>query len=413
MSEHNQNGAALFLVMIVIILITAIATAALLTSKTDFAIAQNERRSVQAFYIAEAGLVYGCEILDNAAGNGFNDELAGADGTPGTSDDGLLIDKQPFGNGYFTVVVMDNEGAVTEDGDPFNDADGMVTIESTGERPLTKRILRMDVKSGQDSIPLALFGRKHFDMNGSIHIDSYDSDVEPYGHFPMRYSGDVRSNEWIDMVGVVKIYGSTYSGGIVTMTPNCFVYGEVLEHQDTINFDIDYHPCDSLCNSDLIGSPYYDASTQTFNIGGSDAISLNGTEYCFKSFTIGGRATVTFTQPKVKIYMEGNFTMNGNRCLINVKDDKPDNLRIYSKPPDWETGGRADVTLNGRSEFYGVVYCPYGDLTLNGGKCEYFGAFMCDEVTLNGNPRIHYDEALHGVLHAAGGITIFGWREKR
>lgn len=91
----DERGFVLILVLMLLVAITAIGTAALMTSNTDMLIARNEKDSKNAFYLAETGIEETVGRMDlsnsNARFIGENQvqrtNRLGADGLPNTADD--------------------------------------------------------------------------------------------------------------------------------------------------------------------------------------------------------------------------------------------------------------------------------------------------------------------------------------
>jgi hypothetical protein len=64
------------------------------------------------------------------------------------------------------------------------------------------------------------------------------------------------------------------------------------------------------------------------------------------------------------------------------------------------------VELRSNSEFYGILYCPEGTIDVRS-NFEIFGSVAAEQVIVNSNSRIHFDEALRA-LSAGPEIFRFG-----
>jgi hypothetical protein len=141
MKRQNLKSILIFrshkgsILLAVLILYTFFALALFLTTNVillDQMGAEYAVRSMMAFYIAEAGLVFGTAyIQDTLAEPG--PLLPGPDGiggAPHQEDDGLLPfgANVPYDRGRFTVRIRDNEEA---DGDPYTDSDTVFILSST------------------------------------------------------------------------------------------------------------------------------------------------------------------------------------------------------------------------------------------------------------------------------------------
>lgn len=101
----------------------------------------------QTFQLAEAGVDDALRVLQTSSLS-WNEELVGADGIPGTADDGIL----PFGltvplaPGSYTVKISDNddEPAPTPN-DPAVDVDGVIRIDSVGTTPWHQRAVAVSL----------------------------------------------------------------------------------------------------------------------------------------------------------------------------------------------------------------------------------------------------------------------------
>jgi hypothetical protein len=90
----NEDGAVLIVAMLLIAILSLIGISASRNVVTDTAIASNHLASIQSFYVAEAGVERAkneCAQRYLTGGwSNFDQILRGADGTGGTSDDGIL-----------------------------------------------------------------------------------------------------------------------------------------------------------------------------------------------------------------------------------------------------------------------------------------------------------------------------------
>jgi Tfp pilus assembly protein PilX len=131
----NEDGTILIVAMLLIAILSLIGISAGKNVITDTAIASNYLASIQSFYVAEAGAERGkneCAARYLAGGwSNFNQILRGADGTAGTSDDGILTfgNSVNFHGGTHAVKVVNDYG---DTGGASSDTNNTVTIVSTG-----------------------------------------------------------------------------------------------------------------------------------------------------------------------------------------------------------------------------------------------------------------------------------------
>ena len=92
----------------IMVLLTVLGTAAIMTSTTDVKISENFKKSSNAFYAAEAGIEAGMNYLGTYydSANGWNDELTTS------STNGYILDGVSIGtNTYYRFSVADDETA--------------------------------------------------------------------------------------------------------------------------------------------------------------------------------------------------------------------------------------------------------------------------------------------------------------
>lgn len=119
----DESGIALITALLIMVLITVLGTAAIMTSTTDVKIGENFKKSLDAFYIAEAGLEVGLDYLDNnfnaATGwstlvnTGENDITS----TPGNDITTRVTGNPNVGNGSFILFTRDDADTSTNSDD--------------------------------------------------------------------------------------------------------------------------------------------------------------------------------------------------------------------------------------------------------------------------------------------------------
>jgi Tfp pilus assembly protein PilX len=138
----------------------------------------------------------------------------------------------------------------------------------------------------------------------------------------------------------------------------------------------------------------YDAVHRVLSLSGNSSLTLGGGLYNFCNVSISGNATITVgTTVKTAVYIDspddpnsgcqagtGHLTVSGNAEWNNKAND-PTALQLYVYG---QNNGSNVVTLNGNTNFDGIVYAPQSAVNLNG-NIAYFGAISGNHVTLNGN----------------------------
>src|SRR5437762_2601834 len=90
----------------------------------------------------------------------------------------------------------------------------------------------------------------------------------------------------------------------------------------------------------------------------------------------------------VTLYVTGGVSVAGT-AKVYIADPDPEHFAIY-------VAGTGPVDLeNGTPGLYGVVYAPTSSVLI-GGSAQFSGAFVGQDVSLDGSATVHYDQALRG-----------------
>lgn len=126
-------------------------------------------------------------------------------------------------------------------------------------------------------------------------------------------------------------------------------------------------------------------------IAGNATRVLSEGTYWFTSISITGNGLLK-TTGAVKIYVTGNVDVGGNG--IATANNLPPNLLIYGTvDPGDPSQKTTEVKIHGNGDFYGAVYAPSAALDVYGNGAVY-GALTGNTAKLNGNGGFHYDESL-------------------
>lgn len=137
--DKNQRGAALVISIFAILLVTIIGFALISTGILSQNISTNAREQTEAYYISEAGLTHGLNLLKNASPTEFTAILQAGDGTANTGDE---LSTRPssltpipsagitIGKGHYVVYVSDDPADT--DGNPNADSNQRLVITSIG-----------------------------------------------------------------------------------------------------------------------------------------------------------------------------------------------------------------------------------------------------------------------------------------
>ena len=239
----------------------------------------------------------------------------------------------------------------------------------------------------------AFVGIEWVDVQGNPGSDSFDSVDGAYNANQANFRGSVCSD------GDVTITGDTYlkgdaragAGGEVTLNGGITVTGNIGNRVKPLNMP----PVDAsgaAAQNDNANLPRLRQGNRwvspvdrqgDFVLNSGDVYDMPPGLYYFRNITINGGATLNITG-KTIIYATGNVTRNGG-TWVNNNTQKAENLQLYM------TGGTANFTSD--NGFYGVIYAPNTDVTVNG-SADYFGAAVGRTLKFSGGGRAHYDESL-------------------
>ncbi len=158
-------------------------------------------------------------------------------------------------------------------------------------------------------------------------------------------------------------------------------------------------------NTTLPPGPYGDVSLR-----GQAAVTFSPGTYVFRTLDVSGGASIRVNEGVVQIYVVGDggnktdLSLGGN-SLVN-SSMIPGNVLIF-------VGVDArEVTINGGPQVAAAIRAPLCDVTFNGTAGGFYGAIVGHTIHCNGQPGIHYDEALGagdggGEL---GGLEILSWQ---
>ncbi|MFH1337148.1 MAG: pilus assembly PilX N-terminal domain-containing protein [Candidatus Zixiibacteriota bacterium] len=176
----NQNGSALLITLIIMLMLTLIFAAAVMTSVTDVDIAKNQKEKTFAFYTAEAGLQLAIGVLRQNF-NELNNAVLES-----------LVNINPvIGNGNFGVNVTGTSPYKTLTSSGLN-RDGKTTVQVTVKRKKSSLCIWDNIIfAGTGQAGGAING--NVNMHGSVHIlgeNLVDGDVA----MEMSGSGNIHNN---------------------------------------------------------------------------------------------------------------------------------------------------------------------------------------------------------------------------
>jgi hypothetical protein len=369
----GQRG-SVFLFAIVILTVILILGASLIErAQTTVYRASVENRAVRAFHLAEAGINKSIWELNQP--NGWL-TYAGESGVelPGGFVD-VSITPAPAERGLFTTHV---------------------TLLATGYLPGGGGAMRYPstIRAIAYKDPLyfeyAVFGDQSVTVgNGTVTLtaDSYTSDDGSYGGTNIAANADIATNstaaDAIKILPQGEVHGDV-SVGAGASDPNACV-----DNKGIITGTVDALTSTNALPSVTVPSDAIELGDVYLDL--DQELVLDAGVYHMTDLDIFGNSTV-ICNGKVVIYIDETSDQAtpdvriGGNGIVNTSQI-PANLVVYCCP-DVVT-----VQFSGNAEFYGGLYAPQANITLNAG--DVYGSMVGSSVVLNGsNAHVHYDEAL-------------------
>ena len=154
--------------------------------------------------------------------------------------------------------------------------------------------------------------------------------------------------------------------------------------------------------SSLSGSVYVGATNTVLYVTGSISISGSGgnPRNAPQEIHIGPGASLT-------LYMAGaTTTISGNGVVNDTGHASA--FAYYGLPSN------TSISLKGNGAFFGTIYAPEANFSLNGSgnntTDDFTGASITKTTTMTGNFNFHYDESL-SQLTTLGGFDPVAWQE--
>jgi len=333
-----------------------------------------ENRAVKAFHLAEAGIHKSIWELNQP--NGWL-TYAGESAVelPGGFVD-VSITPAPAQRGVFTTYV---------------------TVLATGYLPgpgggmRYPATIRAITYKEPRYFSYAVFGDDRVIVgNGTVELyaDSYDSDDGSYDPATAAQDADIGTNSTDADAILIRPLGSVAGDvcvGTGAVSPDLCVDNKGVITGDILAMDNPVPlPGITSVPSGLIelGDVWLEADQQ---------ITLNAGAYHMTDLDVFGNAAVV-CNGKVVIFLDQStdggtpdVRIGGNGIVNNSQI--PSSLVLYC------TQDVVNIAIGGNGAFYGGIYAPNADITLNAG--DVFGAVVGRTVTLNGvNSAVHYDTAL-------------------
>jgi hypothetical protein len=392
-TASGRRGAALVIVMLVMAVLLLAGTTFLTISSTESQIALNERASIQAFHLAEAGLQGAIALVDLNAGF--------------VGDSGSI----PMGSGQTVQFTLTSTSSLCPAGSAKEVvATGRVTVPGgqaeAQVRAIIDRISYPFRWAAFSAVPNGLVtdGRieKELWLDDDARVDSYDSTAGVYDAASNRgQAGHVGANGdvWLDDRAAVS--GNVRAGDARNFTSTFSVSGSTLEALSP--------------NSDSPGESFPPVTppvtpTQDFTLGGGNTRIFNPGIYYYTNFTMNNNTTLAVASGgPVTIYVSGNVSVGDN---VAIGGHPPTQLRIITKSDgDWSTPRSFNAGNDLR--FSGMLYGRNTNVSV-GDRAQIYGSVVARLVSIGKNGAVHFDQAaLSQELCHGGKYTVRRgtWRE--
>ena len=385
-SLKSERGGALMIAVAIMLMLSVIAIMAVDRSTTDMALSHNVSGADAAFYVAQAGgkRAFVAVNTDNEWRDGYNNE--------------------PFGNGLYTVVMIDSSSQPA--------LDDTVVIRSEGAvHEIQSWVELWTAPEYYHPFTWGMFAGSGINFDASTCTDSYNSDSGSYFETWLQDGGSIGTNGDITTSKLVTIGGdaSTAIGGSITLGLGSLVTGDTTTAMDSVNLDIipqeefDWAEANSEALSGMSGFDYtFDPVTKSLTTDAGGNIVLQSGVYFFSSITLAQSSEIILApSANVTIYVTGDIVF-GQSSSAN-DGGTPSALQVYSQG--------STLQFDQDNAFYGAFYGPNATIQYDQ-TTEVYGSLVADFIQLDKGACFHYDRDLAKVKHNKTGKMIeIAWRE--
>lgn len=357
----NENGATMLIIMILILVLFAYATALWQNGIVGIKHTSLDEKRMQAYYLARAGVVATAKWIEENP-----DQLS--DILNKTSDPVTL------GNGTFVVEVIDG-------------GDGKIILESTGNvQDITRKatLILTSKENTELNLDMAIFSSGSISLSGNAMIDgsaathSTGSNMVKLGKWT-SVTGDFFVGPGGDPDSIIDLSGNSaqlediVAGEIKKLTyTQEHVLPEFPEFPDNLSIPPNIPPVE---NGKLtVGhSPYQnytisdDGEYSQIDIShGSLTVNLSGGDRIIRvrDFSINNGEIILQGSGRLNLYIEDSFKVTGN-STINQNGDVESLIIYYS--------GLGEVSFTSKDKFVGSIYAKTADFKFSGNFAEITG----------------------------------------
>jgi hypothetical protein len=435
---------ALLMVMIGMVVCTILTAGYLASQGTSIGIARNERDASKCHGIAKSGIDMCYWLIKNKSD------------WRTTMSPGVWLNNAAIGDGTATVSVADGDGS----GDFADDPTQPVTLTSVGSYDGRTFTLTASIRpTGGGTV----FYNGNF-INGTISlgngdlltaavIDSYNSSMGAYNplspgtnaifgsnsiannaltvYFPSVFRGtyigapNTLISNLLNLIGLLATGPSSTSTATENRTPGSPISPNVTNLTYRNSFSWISQP-----GSKSLGTPgRFDSFTITsaqvnitasgiYHITGNMTIGNSGTTYLTINdgvsavFVVDGNFSLTGGQVRLlgstsqlALYVAGNYTQNGGVMNSSTGTSR---FTLFGT-------GNGNVTMTNTQQFYGSIFAPQANMTMQNGSPKLYGAVIAKNLTMKDSSQLHFDEALRSlrISNITGGSAPAGIADYR
>lgn len=382
-NKLNNHGVALFIVLALILALSALTLLTVDRSTIDIELSFNKRHKDQAFYVAEAGMEHAMIQL-------YNDQ----DWRAGFA-------YETIGEGFYVVMLKDSSTVPALLDTVVVISRGLVG-EAVGE--IEVHVIKKDIQPFKYSV----FSGDALIMKQNGCTDSWNSDSGSYAATYNSTGADIGSNRQVILGQNALIGGDVTSAledGLILDSGN--VIGDTASGVPARDLDIldDADFGDAMANnsapSGFAGSGYlYSPATGDLTMDTSGTLEMSSGVYYFRNISMRDSSSITVApNAQVTIYVDGEIDMR-HQASMN-RDGSPGNFQVLSRGFEFE--------MSHESEFWGAFYGPNVRFKAKH-WIDFYGSLIVKEASLYQDVCIHYDRSLREIAWG-GTYEVIAWKE--
>lgn len=398
---HDEGGMVLVAALLILTILLAISTTAVMQTSTDVKISGNYKTGRQAFYNADAGVQFALAQIEEGLKSDPPTFVFPSTGSPVA-----LSYTTPSGYSFILSSISKDAGA------------NSYSFTSTGNGPNNSKTVIEATFEKDSAIDYGIFGDQKSDTKSGGLMLSYDSGSSDPAindpsdpSFQSTHEADVGSNDWlvthsgasIDGDGV---FGEQDDGSATTdgIDPTTIFYGTAGVNVGRIDPD----PLGINSGGEYDPSTYATSNDNaTAGLGTTlstaGVVTLTAGNYYFTDIDLksGASLIVDASGGPVSIFLEGGLSAKLG-STINVSG-KPTEFSIYSN-------STTKIDFQNSSEFKGFVYAPFAPVDMKNSS-DVYGVIWGANVDVKNGGTFYYDTALSD-KYGSNDLILTSWRDE-